>query len=104
MVTLLLAGTVADIPGKFRILGVQHEVMAEVPPFMAQEAFTVALSFNMGEDFSPVPDSFRSYEPLNSVSIRPNCGPVTGGTTVTVAANGIFETEKPYLRLQVATM
>ena len=52
------------------------------------------------EDFSPVPDAFRAYEPLSLVKTGPNCGPVTGGTTVYITSKDIFESDQPYVRLR----
>jgi len=92
-----------ELPGKFRILGVQQEVVVEVPPFGVADILSVAVSFNAGEDYSPVPGELIVYEPLGAVKTLPTCGPVAGGSSIQVEAFGLFPAEKPFVRFVATT-
>jgi len=88
------------LPGTYRILGVQQEVVCEVPELPQLGLYEVSVSFNGGQDYSPAPKPFRAYGPLEAVRTVPSCGPVAGGTQVKVTGRGIFDAETPFVRLE----
>jgi len=86
--------------GKFRIVGQQQEILCEVPSFTGKAICEVAISLNGGQDYSPVPQIFTSYEPIPAVRSVPSCGPMDGGTTISVVGAGIFDSGAPLVRLK----
>jgi len=92
-------GVDQTIPGKYRILGDQQEVLCEVPPWERGSVLNVAVSFNAGQDYTGAADMFRAYEPIEMVKTVPSCGPMDGGTAVLVRGLGIFDVVQPWVRL-----
>jgi hypothetical protein len=84
---------------KHRVIGSRAVLVCDLAAWSAGGDRTVEVTFN-GLDFQTVPSKLAVYEPMKGVKFVPNCGPVEGGTKVTLsAANNLIDFGEPTVRV-----
>jgi len=92
-------GTEIILKASFRFLGVNEEISCDMPVLPRGTLFSVALSLNGGHDWTAHTENFQVYEPIQAVKSSPTCGPLDGGTVISITGSGLFDSGSLTVRL-----
>lgn len=90
------------VAAKHRMIGSRAVLGCQLEPWITGGDRKIEVTFN-GLDFQTVPAKLAVYEPMTGIKFTPNCGPVEGGTTVTLsAATNLIDYGTPSVRVNSA--